>query len=89
MFDNIKTLLTIKQKYEEVQIDMVYEIVVGGIQEGDFKELPVEMIRKFSFLAITAFRGLEYPLSIKPLDLNIDSYFEEMVDMLIEGIGKK
>lgn len=88
VFDNIRTLCNIRQKYEQTQIKMIKEIIIGGIQEGHFKDLADEAINKFSFLIITAFRGLHFPLSIKPANLDSEKYLDEMADLLIEGIGK-
>ena len=89
IFDSMCVLLAIRQKYEQTQVDMIKEIILGGVQSGEFKDLSSTMIDKFSFVAIAAFRGLEFPLAVSHCDLKSEQYFDVLVDLLIEGIGKK
>jgi hypothetical protein len=36
---------------------------------------------------VTAFRGLHFPLSVELTEIQTHEYFDEMIDMLIAGIG--
>lgn len=87
--NNMLQLLKIKQKYEQMQINMMKEIILGGVQSGEFRELGPEMIEKFSFALVASFRGLSSPLSISLSDFKYEEYFDVLVDIFIEGIGKK
>lgn len=91
LFDDLVTsmrmLIVIKSRYEQIQIDMIREILLGGTQSGEFKEMSTDRMNKMSFVMVTAFRGLHFPLSVELSELQTNEYFDEMIDMLIAGIG--
>ncbi|WP_158797473.1 TetR/AcrR family transcriptional regulator [Pedobacter sp. L105] len=91
LFDDLvasmRMLIFIKSRYEQIQIDMIREILLGGAQSGEFKEMSTDRMNKMSFVMVTAFRGLHFPLSIELSELQTNDYFDEMIDMLIAGIG--
>ena len=93
LFDDIvqsmRMLIAIKSRYEQIQIDMIKEILLGGSQSGEFKEISLERMNKMSFIIVTFFRGLHFPLSVELSEIKKNEYFDEMIDMLIEGIGRK
>lgn len=89
IIDSMRALHKIRVSFEKIQIKMINEIIEGGIQSGEFHEIPEDDIRKFAFLTVTAFRGLQFPLSVEIEELHSEQYFNAMVDMLIDGIGKK
>lgn len=82
-----RILLPLRSAYEQKQIEMIGEILRGGMQSGDLKVYDDERIRKVSLLIIFAFKGLHYPLSINPGEVKSHEYFDELVDILLEGIG--
>lgn len=91
LFDDLvagmRMLIVIKSRYEQIQIDMIREILLGGCQSGEFKEMSAERMNKMSFVMVTAFRGLHFPLSVELSEIQTNEYFDEMIDMLIAGIG--
>jgi len=87
--ESLKVLMCLKTRYEQIQIDMIREILLGGSQSGEFKELSLIKMNKMAFMMVTAFRGLHYPLSIESSEFESGEYFDEMIDLLIEGIGNK
>lgn len=91
LFDDLvasmRMLIVIKSRYEQIQIDMIREILLGGSQSGEFKEMSTDRMSKMSFVMVTAFRGLHFPLSVELSELQTNEYFDEMIDMLIAGIG--
>lgn len=93
LFDDIvqsmRMLIAIKSRYEQIQIDMIKEILLGGSQSGEFKEISLERMNKMSFIIVTFFRGLHFPLTVELSEIKKNEYFDEMIDMLIEGIGRK
>lgn len=89
LVDSMRMLICIKSRYEQIQIDMIKEILLGGSQSGEFKEMSADRMNKMSFVMVTAFRGLHFPLSIELSELQTHEYFDEMIDMLIAGIGNE
>jgi len=93
LFDDLlvsmRMLICIKSRYEQIQIDMIREILLGGSQSGEFKEMSPERMNKMSFVMVTAFRGLHFPLSAEITANQDTEYFDEMIDLLIEGIGNE
>lgn len=87
-FDGMKKLHQIKQKYDQTQVDMMKEIITGGVQSGEFRELPADMIEKCSFASVAAFRGLSSPLSVTSCDFKSEEYFDVLVDTIVDGIGR-
>lgn len=91
LFDDLvasmRMLICIKSRYEQIQIDMIREILLGGSQSGEFKEMSIERMNKMSLVMVTAFRGLHFPLSVELTEIQTHEYFDEMIDMLIAGIG--
>lgn len=87
-FDSIKLLRYLKSRYEQIQIDMIKEVLLGGTQSGEFRELSQTKINKIALFMITAFRGMHYPLSREIPEMLDNEYFDEMIDLLMEGIGK-
>jgi AcrR family transcriptional regulator len=91
LFDDLlasmRMLIWIKSRYEQIQIDMIKEILLGGCQSGEFKEMSGDRMNKMSFVMVTAFRGLHFPLSVELSEIQTNEYFDEMIDMLIAGIG--
>ncbi len=83
----MRMLIVIKSRYEQIQIDMIREILLGGTQSGEFKEMSTDRMNKMSFVMVTAFRGLHFPLSVELSEIQTNEYFDEMIDMLIAGIG--
>jgi AcrR family transcriptional regulator len=93
LFEDILTsmrmLICIKSRYEQIQIDMIKEILLGGTQSGEFKEMSIDRMNKMSFVMVTIFRGLHFPLSVEMSEIKTHEYFDEMIDMLIAGIGNE
>jgi AcrR family transcriptional regulator len=87
MVASMRMMICIKTRYEQIQIDMIREILLGGSQSGEFKEMSFERMNKMSLVMVTAFRGLHFPLSVELTEIQTHEYFDEMIDMLIAGIG--
>jgi AcrR family transcriptional regulator len=87
--ENLKVFIRLKTQYEQIQIDMIREILLGGTQSGEFKELSLSKMNRMAFVMATAFKGLHYPLTVQDQELNNCEYYDEIVDVLIEGIGKE
>ena len=91
LFDDLvasmRMLVCVKSRYEQIQLDMIKEILLGGSQSGEFKEMSSERMGKMSFVMVTAFRGLHFPLSIELSEIETQDCFDEMIEILIAGIG--
>jgi AcrR family transcriptional regulator len=86
IFNHIGVVLKLKQKHDEMQIDLVKEILKGGVQSGEFKMLPERDIELFSCTLVAAFRGIELPLSASKFVRNGEKGPELLVDILVDGI---
>jgi AcrR family transcriptional regulator len=89
LLTSMRMLICIKSRYEQIQIDMIKEILLGGTQSGEFKEMSFDRMNKMSFVMVTIFRGLHFPLSVEMSEIKTHEYFDEMIDMLIAGIGNE
>jgi len=87
MIESRRMLMPLRLQYEQIQIEMISEILSNGVRNGEFIDLSAEQVKKLSFFMIIAFRGLHYPLSINPAEIQSHEYFDELINMLIEGIG--
>jgi len=87
IIESRRMLMPLRLQYEQIQIEMISEILSNGVRNGEFIDLSAEQVKKLSFFMIIAFRGLHYPLSINPAEIQSHEYFDELIDMLIEGIG--
>ncbi|MET1056673.1 MAG: TetR/AcrR family transcriptional regulator [Pedobacter sp.] len=87
MIESRKMLMPLRVKYENTQIEMISGIIQGGVASDEFKYMSDTHIHKLSLVLIIAFRGLHFPLSINPAEIQPHEYFDALVDMLIEGIG--
>jgi AcrR family transcriptional regulator len=87
LIESRKMLMPMRLRYENTQIEMITGIIKGGILTEEFKYMSDTHINKLSLILIIAFRGLHFPLSINPTEIQPHEYFDALVDMLIEGIG--
>lgn len=88
-WESLKLLIGVKSRYEQIQIDMIQEILLGGSQSGEFREISLSKMNKMAYVMVTAFRGLHFPLSVKNKEYKTSDYYEGIVDLLVEGIGNK
>jgi AcrR family transcriptional regulator len=87
MIESRKMLMPLRVSYENTQIKMISGIIQGGVSSAEFKYMSDTHIHRLSLVLIIAFRGLHFPLSIHPAEIQAHEYFDALVDMLIEGIG--
>ncbi|WP_207534163.1 TetR/AcrR family transcriptional regulator [Desertivirga arenae] len=88
MFDNFDTFCRIKQEFEETQVGFVKEIVLGGIQLGEFKKLSAEEISFFSHWVIAGFSSLSQPIYPSQWLKETDEFCDKVVGFIIEGVKK-
>jgi AcrR family transcriptional regulator len=86
IFNHLAEILKIKIKHEEIQIDLIKEIIKGGVQSGEFKELAERNIELFSCTLFAAFRGVELPLPVSNIIKNRENGPDLLVDIMIDGI---
>ena len=86
IFNHIAVVLKLKQKHDESQIDLIKEILKGGVQSGEFKKLAERDIELFSFTLVAAFRGIELPLSASRYVRNCENGPDLLVDIMVDGI---
>lgn len=87
IFNHIGTILKLKQKHDEIQIDIIKEIVKGGIQSGEFKELLDDDMELFSCALVVAFRGLELPIPVSKRVRSCNHGADLLVDIMVDGMA--
>lgn len=86
IFNHIGVVLKLKQKHDEIQIDLIKDILKGGVGSGEFKNLGDRDIELFSFTLVAAFRGIELPLNASNFIRNCENGPDLLVDILVDGI---
>jgi len=89
IFTNFEKICLLKKQFEETQIEFIKEIVVGGTQLGEFKEMSAEEITFFAHWAIAGFNGLVLPIHTSEFIIESDPSCDKVVDLLLYGITKK
>ena len=79
-----------KNKFDTTHVELVKGIVAEGVHNGEFKKINEDNIELIAYLMVSSFRGLAVPLMVGQnrsprLDLQIDS----IVDIMVEGIGRR
>ena len=85
-FNHIGDILKLKQKHDEIQIDLIQEIIKGGVQSGEFKDLTDSDIELFSCAVVVAFRGLELPIAVSKTIRSSEHGADVLVDIMVDGI---
>ncbi len=70
IFNHIADILKLREKHDEIQIELIKEIIKGGVQSGEFRELAEKKIELFSWTLAAAFRGIELLLPVPELARN-------------------
>lgn len=86
IFNHIARILRLKQKHDQIQIDLIKEIIQGGVHSGEFKELGERNLELFSSTIAAAFRGLELPLSVSQFVRSFENGTDLLVDIMVDGI---
>lgn len=78
----------LKSRFDTSHVELVKEILVEGVRNGEFKKINEGNIELVAYLMVSSFRGLAVPLMVgrnqcPRLDLQIDS----IVDIMVEGIS--
>lgn len=86
IFNHIEVILKLKQKHDEIQIDLIKDIIKGGVQTGEFKELEEQDMTLFSSTIVAAFRGVELPLAVSKIVRSYEKGPDLLVDIMVDGI---
>ena len=78
----------LKSKFDTSHVQLVKEILVEGVRNGEFNKVNEGNIELVAYLMVSTFRGLAVPLMVgrnqcPRIDLQIDS----IVDIMVEGIS--
>jgi AcrR family transcriptional regulator len=86
LIENIGAVLEIKRKHDSTHEGIVRDIILFGVNDGEFRKLSPRDIDLISFLFVSLFKGMGLPTSSRStVDLNRHVGF--MVDSLVDGIG--
>ena len=83
---HITHILKLKEKHDEIQVNLIKEIIGGGVQSGEFKEIAQSNIQLLSSTMVAAFRGIELFLSASKSDKNHENGPDLLVDIMVDGI---
>lgn len=86
IFNHIGVILKLKQKHDDIQIDLLKEILKGGVQSGEFKELSDDNMDLFAWTLVAAFRGIELPITVSKCIRNCENGPDLLVDIMVDGI---
>lgn len=87
IFNHIGTILKLKQKHDDIQIDIIKEIIKGGVQSGEFRELIDKDMELFSCALVVAFRGLELPIPVSRIVRSCERGADLLVDIMVDGMA--
>jgi len=86
IFNHLEVILKLKQQHDDIQIDLVKQIVKGGVESKEFKELTERDMELFSFTLVAAVRGTELPLTVSELLRSCEKGPELLIDYMVDGI---
>lgn len=87
LFDNFKEVCTIKSNFETVNLDFIKEIIKGGIQSEEFKEMTDGDINFFTYWVNAALSGLERP-NQSSFSISSDADCNQIINFILYGIAK-
>ncbi len=78
----------IRKRYDTLQVDLVKEIIIEGIRNGEFRKMDAAYIESLSYLIVSSFKGLEMPLNVdKQQYTSLNKRAEFIVNVMVDGIG--
>ena len=86
IFDNFEKICSLKRQFEQTQVEFIKEIILGGVQAGEFKKMSPEEISFFSNWVIAGFNGLLLPTTSECL-IESDEAAEKVIQLILYGIG--
>ncbi len=89
IFDNLKEICRLKVEFEAAQIEMIREIVTGGIQAGEFRKMGPEEIIFFSKWTAAAFNGLDLTMNKGLVLTPHEDACSRIIDFIMHGVGKE
>lgn len=84
--DHFGFIEKIRSQFDHKEIYMIKEILVEGVNKGDFV---VEDLEITAFSIITALKGLEYHVFVKKEYVDFEKKFNGLLNILFHGIVKK
>lgn len=87
ILNHIGDILKLKQKHDQIQIDLIKEIIKGGVQSGEFKDLEEQDMELFACALVVAFRGLELPIEVSKTIRSSEHGADLLVDIMVDGIN--
>lgn len=87
ILNHVGEILKLKQKHDKIQIDLIKEIIKGGVQGGEFKNLEERDIELFACALVVAFRGLELPIEVSKTIRSSEHGADLLVDIMVDGIN--
>ena len=84
--DHFSFIERIRSHFDQKEINMIKEILVEGVKQGDFV---IEDLEITAFGIITALKGLEYPIFVKKGYVDFEKKFDGLLNILFRGLLKR
>jgi AcrR family transcriptional regulator len=88
IFDHFREIFKLKKEFESTHLAFIKEIIVNGVQCGEFKKMTEEEINFFSNWTNAAFVGLEMPNQSSACLTDSKESCGRLVEMVLAGITK-
>jgi AcrR family transcriptional regulator len=87
LMDNMGVVMNIKKKHEINQVNMIQEIIMHGIERGEFRKIKKTEVCLMANLFAATFRGIALPLCSATFP-DLTQKADDIVEIMVEGIGK-
>jgi len=77
----------IKKKYDTLQVSLVENIILEGINNGEFRKMDKIYLESLACLIVSSFKGLELPLNVDTQYNSLNKRAEFIVNVMVDGFG--
>ncbi len=88
IFDHYKEICRIKAQFEQTQVEFIQEIIRGGVQLGEFRELSNDQVGFFSNWISASFSGLDLGGPSCSQLTETEESCSRLIELILYGIGK-
>ena len=87
MKSNLTSLMySLRDKFDSAELSMFKDILLEGIQSGDFKSITIEDVDTIAHVILSSLRGIEIDLFIENKIPGFEERLDLVTDLLIRGL---